>query len=169
MEPKDLLLIAGGILFIAERWMGPSWSASYWSAGIILFRRRCKAPDPQPTLPRPESLQLHFTEADWPQLDFWHIGTDRYAFAEDNSNTKHAYTQVMHGYVAFHRDEGMVEVVGLLNYYVLLFGLGVVALAASRVEATIVTGLLLFAFYLIQSMRYDQVLSAAMTEWSRRR
>jgi hypothetical protein len=165
-----VLIVAFGAAFLIERHLGRRWSAGYCTAGIRVFRRKCQAFHPQDALPRTESMELRFIETEWPTLDFKWVDGSHLAFHENYAGAKMAYTQVMRGCLRFDRKTGTVEVVGFLNYFVLLLASAfvVVSLADGNPQGLIFIPLALLVFgacYATQVGRYNEVLSAAAAEW----
>lgn len=162
--------LLAAVLFLLEQRLARSWSAGYFTRGVVVFRARCLALHPRASFPRPETLELRFMDSQWPEFIFKVVGSGRMLFAEDYRDAKLVYTQLMRGSLVFDAPSRTVQVVGRLNYFAFAFVVAVLAGAASLPNwqgfVIALAGMsVIAACYFVQAKRYDEVLSAAAAEW----
>ena len=163
--PVVLLLSVG----IIETVLSLRWNQTYFSVGIPVFRRVLLALDPKPEAPSPERLEAALSKSAFPPLAFRAFEAGRFAFREKGGGLRFGYTPVMHGNITFERTGARVEVVGLLNWFVLAFVGVTLYLALDMREPIFLLFLvgLLTLIYAIQFGRFARVARVAVAEWSR--
>ena len=156
-------------IFMRELVLSLRWNWTYFSVGIRVFHRVLPVLDPKATIPSEESLEEAVYRSAFPPLAFWAIEEGRFAFREKISGgLRLGYLPVMRGNLVFKRRGARVEVVGLLNWFVLAF-LGAAAYSVWLLRTPlllILTAALAVFTYAIQFRRFSQVLRAAAAEWS---
>ena len=163
--PLALLLLVG----IVETIFSLRWNWTYFSVGIRVFHRVLPVLDPKATTPSEERLEEALSRSAFPPLAFWALEDDRFAFREKIfGGLRLGYTPVMRGNLRFQRRGARVEVIGLLNWSVLVFvGFAVFSLTVLRDPVFLLfTVGLLALIYTIQFRRFAQVARAAAVEWS---
>jgi hypothetical protein len=164
--PFVLLLLVG----LVETVLSLRWNQTYFSVGIPVFRRVLPALDPRPEMPSPERLEAALSKSAFPPLAFRALEADRLAFREKaGGGLRFGYTPVMHGNLTFERMGARVEVVGLLNWFVLAFVGFTLFFVLDFHEPIFLLFLvgLLALIYAIQFSRFARVARVAVAEWSR--
>lgn len=154
---------------IVETVFSLRWNWTYFSVGFRVFHRALPVLDPKGTTPSEERLEAALSKSAFPPLAFWALEKDRFAFREKiGGGLRFGYTPVMRGNLVFKRRGARVEVVGLVNWSVLVFvGLAVfsVTVLQSPVFLLLAVGLCAL-IYAIQFRRFSQAARAAAAEWS---
>ena len=163
--PFALLVLVG----IGETVLSLRWNPTYFSVGIPIFRRVLPTLDPKPEMPSPGRLEAALSKSVFPALAFRALDADRLAFREKGGGFRFGYTPVMHGRLTFERMGARVEVVGLLNWFVLAFVGFAVFLIVDLDDPIFLLFLvgLLALIYAIQFSRFARVARVAVAEWSR--
>jgi len=163
--PFALLLL----VVIVETVFSLRWNWTYFSVGFRVFYRALPVLDPKGTTPSEERLEAALSKSAFPPLVFWALEDDRFAFRERiDGGLRFGYTPVMRGNLVFKPRGARVEVVGLVNWSVLVFvGLAVfsVTVLQNPVFLLLTVGLCAL-IYAIQFRRFSQVARAAAAEWS---
>jgi hypothetical protein len=153
---------------IAESIFSLRWNWTYFSVGIRVFHRLLPVLDPKATTPSEERLEAVSSRSAFPPLAFRALEEDRLAFREKIGGLRFGYPPVMRGNLRFQRKGARVEVIGLLNWFVLVFvvvaGLSVIVLR-SLVFLLLTIGVVAFV-YAIQLRRFSRAGRAAAAEWS---
>ena len=153
---------------IAEAVFSLRWNWTYFSVGIRVFHRLMPVLDPKARAPSEERLETALSRSAFPPLAFWALEDDRLAFREKIGGLRFFYPPVMRGNLRFQRKGSRVEVIGLLNWYVLVFvvvaGLSVIVLR-SPIFLLLTVGVIAL-IYAIQFRRFSQAGRAAAAEWS---
>jgi hypothetical protein len=154
---------------IVEAIFSLRWNWTYFSVGIRVFHRLLPVLDPKPTTPSEERLDATLSRSAFPPLAFWALEVDRLAFREKISGgLRFGYPPVMRGNLRFQRRGARVEVIGLLNWFVLVFvvvaGFSVIVLR-DPVFLLLTVGVVAL-IYAIQFRRFRQVARTAAAEWS---
>lgn len=163
--PFALLLLVG----IVETVFSLRWNWTYFSVGIRVFHRLLPVLDPKATTPSEERLDAALSRSAFPPLAFWALEVDRFAFREKiGGGLRFGYPPVMRGNLRFQRRGARVEVIGLLNWFVLVV-VGIAGFSVTVLRDPIfllLTVGLLALIYAIQFRRFSQVARAAAAEWS---
>ena len=124
--------------------------------------------DPKARAPSEERLETALSRSAFPALAFWALEDDRLAFREKIGGLRFGYPPVMRGNLRFQRKGARVEVIGLLDWYLLVFlvvaGVSIVVLR-SVVFLLLTIGVAALV-YAIQFRRFSQAGRAAAAEWS---
>jgi len=145
------------------------WNWTYFSVGFRVFHRVLPVLDPKGTTPSEERLEAALSKSAFPPLAFWALEKDRFAFREKiGGGLRFGYTPVMRGNLVFKRRGARVEVVGLVNWSVLVFvGLAVFSMTVLQSPVFLLLAVGLCALiYAIQFRRFSQVARTAAAEWS---
>ena len=163
--PFALLLL----VVIIETVLSLRWNWTYFSVGIRVFHRVLPVLDPKATTPYEERLEAALSSSAFPPLAFWTLEDDRFAFREKiRGGLRLGYPPVMRGNLRLQRRGARVEVIGLLNWFVLVFvGCAVFSVTVLRDPVFLLLAVGLIAvIYSIQFSRFSQVARAAAAEWS---
>src|SRR2546427_5719462 len=145
------------------------WNWTYFSVGIRVFHRVLPVLDPKAATPSDEHLEVALSRSAFPRLAFWALEDDRLAFREKfGGGLRFGYPPVMRGNLRSQRQGARVEVIGLLNWSVLVFvGFAVFSVTVLRDPTVLLLAVgLLAVIYSIQFSRFSQVARAAAEEWS---
>lgn len=140
---------------IVEIVLSLRWNKFYFSSGVPVFRQELAAHSPKPELPSSQRMEDRLSKSAFPPLQFRQLDSDRLGFREEAAGTwlRFSHTPVMHGLLRFNRPGARVEVIGFLNWFVLVF-----------VFAVVIAFLALI--YVIQAKRFRQVATYALQEWN---
>lgn len=159
-----------GAVAVVEIILSLRWNRFYFSSGIPIFRQELSAQSPKPELPSSQRMEERLSKSAFPPLQFRRLDSDSLGFREKAAGAwfRFSYTPVMHGLLRFNRPSARVEVVGFLNWFVLVFVLAVVMASFSFHEPVFLVFLasLLALIYIIQAKRFRQVTTYALQEWN---
>jgi hypothetical protein len=158
----ELLLFAVPVLIaVVELVLSARWNRTYFTAGIPIFVRRVEKPDGLANVDL-EALEARTRPAAGAPLQFRHVDAATVAFREKlfSGGTLH-YTPIMHGVIRHTVGEPHVRVIGLANWFSVVFVVVLVAVLGRGIVT--ILPILLFAIgviYLIQAVRYNRVAKA---------
>jgi len=146
------------------------WNKAYFSTGIPIFRQELSAQSPKPELPSSQRMEDRLSKSAFPPLQFRQLDSDDMGFREKAAGAwlRLSYTPVMHGLLRFDRSGARLEVIGFLNWFVLVFVLAGIMAAFSFQAPVFLVFLVgvLALIYMIQAKRFRQVATYALQEWN---
>lgn len=154
-----ILMVITFSLLLLEVLLSSRWNPTYFRKGIPIFFKRYELAlaltEPFPS----EKLTKEFKGWFFPPLMFKEIGPDEYAFREGLFQfVLLTYTPLMHGILQVDRGEGVVKVVGHVNWIALMFILGFVGFGYSaELFALLPLFSVIAVLYVIQAFRFHKV------------
>ena len=150
---------------IIEMILSGTWNVFYFRSGFPIYRRERRGiPIPSP-ITDAEKIESLIPESKCPKLLFRKADKNFFIFRERAFQLfGFNYTPIMHGNLIIDPLRGQIEVIGRLNWFVLIFSI-VVAGIPMYWEYGVPVGFIFLAFlavllsviYTVQKKRFDQV------------
>ena len=153
---------------IIESIVSARWYPTYFKFGIPIYSKAYPfygtAPEPIGEVALNEALRQNYT----PALIFKEIEPNTFAFREKMFQFRLlSYTPLMHGRLEINPNSRTINVIGLLNWWILAFIMTFLISFSKHFEAIPFMLLVLGAIYLFQKGKYDKVGKFAF-EWNSR-
>lgn len=157
----DAAIIAGlasiAIAGIVDALLVVKWNRTYFTVGIPIFMRRIERPEGIAEMSLDELETSSRTAAGAPLL-FHRFAPGLIAFRDKVFGGTMHYIPIMHGVIRHDSTEGVVRVVGLLNWFVIAYIVSFAALLGKAVVDLLPVALtVLGVIYFIQAVRYSRV------------
>ena len=149
----------GSILAVAilDFVLASRWNHFYFKVGVPVFVRRIERPQGIQDLSLPDLSTSSKTAAAAPLL-FHRIDPTTVAFREPILGGVMHYVPIMHGVIRHDVAEGVVRVMGVLNWFAIVFVVSFAILMGRKfVEIVPMLGLVFGVIYFIQAVRYNRV------------
>jgi hypothetical protein len=162
--PRRMKLLLGfGIVIgvaIVDFVLAARWSDFYFTVGLPIFWRRIERPGGIADLSLEELGKRSATVAGTPLL-FRLLTPDLIAFREKLFGGSMHYTPIMHGVIRHQREEGVVEVAGFVNWFVIVAMIVLIVMLRRDVIAMLPYFFAAFGVvYFIQAVRFNRVAKA---------
>lgn len=133
------------------------WNRTYYTFGIPAFMRRIEKPEGLAGVALDELETSSKTAAGAP-LAFHRFAPDIIAFRDRVFGGTMHYIPIMHGVIRYDPAEGVVRVVGLLNWFTIAYVVSFAAMLGRKFSELLPTVLIVFGvIYFIQAVRYNRV------------
>ncbi len=155
------------LVFVAaviEIILSARWSQFYFTVGVPIYRRTIAAPPDAMQILSPEQMEAALPPRyRLAPILFRRIGTGRLAFREKLFHFGVGYSPVMRGIIKYDNASKQIEIVGFLNWYIMLFAgsfllfLLLSPLDSSAIIITLCMAVLLAYIYWMQRKRFREV------------
>lgn len=167
----SLILLMFAVALV-ETVLSLTWNRPYFLLGVPIFRREVLSTGGVGPLPTPDQLKQGLSRSVFPVIGFRVLDDSRYAFREvRGGGLRFGYTPVMRGVLLFDRANHKVVVLGMLNWFTLVFTVAFIAVARPMNDTWLGNAFLvviLATIYWMQHRRFVQVSKAALALWEGR-